>query len=175
MNIEEKHAFEKDVTAFKKDEFIATFGGIFEDSPWIAEAVWEAGITAADNNIAYMHERLCGVLRAAAPAQQEALICAHPELAAPAYRKKNVGQDSAREQKGAGLNNVDEKESAELASMNREYREKFGFPFIIAVAGKDKDHILAALKTRLCCERQEEIENAKREICAIALYRLRRL
>lgn len=173
--MEEKRVFEKAVTTFRRDEFIAAFGGIFEDAPWIAELTWEKGMTQADNVILHLHERMCGILRAAKPEQQMALICAHPELAAPLHRQKRVGQESTSEQKNAGLNDVSDAEATELANMNRAYREKFGFPFIMAVAQKNKHDILATLRARLCCGLQEEKENALREICMIALHRLRRL
>lgn len=173
--MEEKRTFEKPPADFGRNEFIAAFGGVFEDSPWIAEAAWDSGITSADNEIARLHERMCGILQSASPEQQMALIRAHPELAAPSYRQKTVGRESAGEQKNAGLNEASEREAAALFELNQTYREKFGFPFIMAVAGKNKSDILAALKTRLDNEQAEEKETALREICQIALYRLQRL
>lgn len=159
----------------QQDEFIAAFGGIFERSAWIAQTVWDEGISEADGEIARLHRRMCDVLFAADETRQDELIAAHPELAAPANRCNDIAVASRREQKNAGLDDMNEQEAAELAQLNRRYREKFGFPFIIAVAGLDKNAVLAALKERLAGEYDDERRNALREICVIAQRRLQQL
>lgn len=167
--------FAVDVAAMERDEFIALFGGIFERSPWIVESVWDEGIDSADNELQYLHARMCKVLYAAPQTQQDELINAHPELAAPSVRTETLEEHSAREQQQAGLNDVDTEDAKELAELNREYRQKFGFPFVLAVAGRDRGDILMSLRKRLAGERESERQQALHEICTIALYRLERL
>lgn len=154
---------------------MSAFGGIFERAPWIAAAVWENGVNENDNQIAVMHRRMCEVLLSSAAAQQDELIQNHPELAARANRQKNIEDESRREQKNAGLDEINETDAAKLAQLNRDYRAKFGFPFIVAVAALGEDDILAVATVRLTNTKDEERQNALQEICKIARQRLQRL
>jgi 2-oxo-4-hydroxy-4-carboxy-5-ureidoimidazoline decarboxylase len=57
---------------------------------------------------------------------------------------------------------------SELAYMNRVYEEKFGFRFVVFVAGRPKREILQLLYDRLGATREEELERGCRELVAIA-------
>ena len=57
---------------------------------------------------------------------------------------------------------------SELAYMNRVYEEKFGFRFVVFVAGRPKREILRVLHERLAGTREEELETGCRELLAIA-------
>jgi 2-oxo-4-hydroxy-4-carboxy--5-ureidoimidazoline (OHCU) decarboxylase len=59
--------------------------------------------------------------------------------------------------------------------MNREYRERFGFPLIIAAREHTKETILADAAARLKRPRSEEIDTALSEIAKIAYLRLQDL
>lgn len=126
-------------------EFTRTLAGIYEHSPWIAaHAHAQAPFADAD--------ALLSALRAAvasAPhARQLDLLRAHPELAGKEAASGTLTAHSSEEQKGAGLINLSEAEKAELTELNLRYRDKFGFPFIIAVRHHTKSGILAELRRR---------------------------
>ncbi|MDJ0936636.1 MAG: 2-oxo-4-hydroxy-4-carboxy-5-ureidoimidazoline decarboxylase, partial [Kiloniellales bacterium] len=70
-----------DPRTLSRGDFVAAFGGIFEHSPWIAEAAFDAGLPAEADRAAGLHRALCAVLRIAPRDRQEALIDAHPDLA----------------------------------------------------------------------------------------------
>ena len=57
---------------------------------------------------------------------------------------------------------------AELASLNRAYEEKFGFRFVVFVAGRPKREVLEVLRERIGRTRDEELETGCRELVAIA-------
>lgn len=58
-------------------------------------------------------------------------------------------------------------------ALNRAYRERFGFPFIIAVRGqRDREAIEAALRQRLAQSPASERATALREVARIARFRL---
>ena len=76
---------------------------------------------------------------------------------------------------GAGLDRLSPQEHARFTELNSAYTEKFGFPFIIAVRGLDKDDILAAFQTRVGNTVDAEFETAKAQVERIALLRLRAL
>jgi len=63
---------------------------------------------------------------------------------------------------------------AELARLNREYEERFGFRFVVFVNGRSRAEILPVLRERVHRTREEEMDTALDELCAIAEDRWRR-
>jgi 2-oxo-4-hydroxy-4-carboxy-5-ureidoimidazoline decarboxylase len=61
----------------------------------------------------------------------------------------------------------------ELAYLNQVYEEKFGFRFVIFVAGRPREEILELLRERIANTREEELETGVRELVAIAQDRWR--
>src|SRR5439155_17050601 len=80
--------------------------------------------------------------------------------------------NSVAEQASAGLLNLDHDEYDRFLRLNSDYRERFGFPFIIAARRHDKASLLAAFEARLANPRAVEIETALGEIFTIAQMRL---
>ena len=60
---------------------------------------------------------------------------------------------------------------SELAYQNQVYEEKFGFRFVVFVDRRPKAEILDVLRERLARTREEELDTAVRELCAIARAR----
>ena len=56
----------------------------------------------------------------------------------------------------------------ELAYLNQVYEEKFGFRFVVFVAGRSRDELLPLLRDRLERTPEEELETGMRELVAIA-------
>jgi len=79
---------------------------------------------------------------------------------------------SVAEQSSAGLDRLTEEEYERFERLNGAYREKFGFPFIIAVRRHEKHAILAAFEARLPNSLDEEVEAALAQIAEIARLRL---
>ncbi len=149
--------------------FVAILGTIYEHSPWIAEAVWRARPFASADALAAAMAR---VVAESGEDRRLALIRAHPELAGRAMAQSELTADSANEQSGAGLTQCAPAELAELATLNLRYREKFGFPFVLAVKGYDRAAIIAAFTRRLDDDRPTEFAASLREIDKIARLRL---
>jgi 2-oxo-4-hydroxy-4-carboxy-5-ureidoimidazoline decarboxylase len=61
----------------------------------------------------------------------------------------------------------------ELAYLNQVYEEKFGFRFVVFVAGRSREEILEVLRDRIANTREEELETGMRELVAIAQDRWR--
>jgi 2-oxo-4-hydroxy-4-carboxy--5-ureidoimidazoline (OHCU) decarboxylase len=57
---------------------------------------------------------------------------------------------------------------AELAYLNQVYEEKFGFRFVVFVAGRSKAEIADVLRERIANTHEEELDTACRELVAIA-------
>jgi urate oxidase len=104
--------------------------------------------------------------------KQLALIRAHPDLAGKLALAGELTADSKKEQASAGLDRLSQHELAALTRMNEHYKAHFGFPFILAVKGRTKDDVIAALRTRLGADADAEFETALSEIERIARIRI---
>jgi 2-oxo-4-hydroxy-4-carboxy-5-ureidoimidazoline decarboxylase len=152
-----------------QDEFVATLGHLFEGSRWIAAATWSARPFASRDKL---HQALCATMYAAPVERQIALIQAHPDLAGKAAIAGQLTAESTREQSSAGLNQLSPDQFATFTRLNRDYREKFGFPFVICAREHDKTSILEHFAARLEHGRDQEISAALGEIAKIARLRL---
>jgi 2-oxo-4-hydroxy-4-carboxy-5-ureidoimidazoline decarboxylase len=160
------------VNRMDRDTFMNTFGGVFEHSPWIAERAWSA---RPFNSPEALHAAMIEVVRAASPEEKLRLLNAHPELAGKEARERAMTQDSTVEQGSAGLDRMSADDFARFDRLNAAYREKFGFPFIIAVRGRTKPEIVAAFEQRLANEPSTELDAALKEIAAITRMRMEKL
>ncbi|MGD9477586.1 2-oxo-4-hydroxy-4-carboxy-5-ureidoimidazoline decarboxylase [Shinella sp. G-2] len=158
-----------------RSDFIDRFGGVFEHSEFIAERALDAGSVAEPLTADGVHAALTEAFRKASHAEQLGVLTAHPDLAGKLAIAGGLTEDSRKEQAGAGLDRLSPQEHARFTELNTAYTEKFGFPFIIAVKGLDKDDILAAFQTRVDNTVDTEFETAKAQVERIALLRLRAL
>ncbi|WP_338448552.1 2-oxo-4-hydroxy-4-carboxy-5-ureidoimidazoline decarboxylase [Niallia oryzisoli] len=146
-------------------QFIELLGGIFEHSPWIPEKALES---RPFSSFQHLYNEMVHVVESASKNQKLALIQAHPNLG----DRVQMSENSVNEQKGAGLNNLTPEEYTKFISMNQQYMDTFGFPFILAVRGKNKHDIYQAMEARVHNEKEIEFETALKEIYKIALLRL---
>lgn len=104
--------------------------------------------------------------------EQLNLIRSHPDLAGKAALAGDVTRESWTEQGNAGLNSLTREELTTFTQMNDAYKERFGFPFILAVRNASKRTILASFERRLQNSRPTEIHQALQQIHKIAWMRL---
>lgn len=151
-----------------EEAFVAAFGGVYEHAPWVAREAWrERPFVDVDA----LRIALEDAVRSAAPDQQLSLISGHPELAGEAV----LTDESASEQASAGLDRLLPAELEELQRLNRAYRERFAFPFVVCVRGLTKEAILDQARLRLRHSRDQEVDAALGEIAKIAQLRLQDL
>jgi 2-oxo-4-hydroxy-4-carboxy-5-ureidoimidazoline decarboxylase len=167
--------FKQPPRALDRDAFVARFASVYEHSPWIAEAVFEAGLTQRHDRPSGLHEAMKAIVEAAPRDRQLALLRAHPDLGRRLAVAGELTQHSASEQAGAGIDKCTPEEFARLAALNETYNAKFGFPFIIAVKGKDRGEILSAFEARSARDAVSEFRTALDEVHKIALFRLSEL
>lgn len=146
-------------------ELVETLGWVFESSPWVAERVVAARPFAS---VEALHGAMVRAVEQASRDEQLALIRAHPDLAA----RVRLSASSTAEQAGAGLDRLSADEYARFQELNGRYRERFGFPFVIAVRHHTKSSILEAFERRLANPEDVEIATALAEIAEIARFRL---
>jgi N-carbamoyl-L-amino-acid hydrolase len=155
-------------------EFAHLLDGIYEHSPWIAEA---AAPRRPFATLAELKRALVEVVRDAGRDAQLKLLRAHPELAGKAMVERSLTASSTDEQTRAGLTACTPAELARIAELNAAYRAKFGFPFILAVRGPRglglrKEEILATFARRLEHPLDFELAEALRNVHRIAEIRL---
>ena len=87
-------------------------------------------------------------------------LAAHPAIG----QRSGISERSAAEQGS----DADPAILAELAYLNQVYEEKFGFRFVVFVAGRPKAEVLEVLRDRIANTREQELEIGCRELVAIA-------
>ncbi|MFQ4140439.1 2-oxo-4-hydroxy-4-carboxy-5-ureidoimidazoline decarboxylase [Nodosilinea sp. PGN35] len=153
------------INAMAEADFVAAIGPAFEATPSIAAQVWPQ---RPFSSVVDLHQRMVAIARALSPAEKLALIKAHPDLGA----RVAMAAASVSEQSQAGLTSLSPAEYSRIQSLNQQYRAKFGFPFILAVAGHSKTSVLEKFTDRLRNSTDVEMATALAEIEKIALSRL---
>lgn len=158
-----------ELNACDMGRFLEVCGPLYEHSPWVAERAFaRRPFTSREA----LHAALVGEVAAATPDEQLALIRAHPDLVGRLARAGRLTAASHAEQAAAGLDKVSPEEATAFERYNREYRDRFGFPFVICARENRKEAILAAFPVRLGHTAEEERAAALAEIAKIGRLRL---
>lgn len=145
--------------------FVDALGDIYEHSPWVAE---RAAPERPFESVADLHERMVAVVENASRERKLELLQAHPDLG----DRTEMTDESEKEQASAGLDRLSPEQYDTFQRLNDQYREQFGFPFIMAVKGADPDEIQAAMEQRVEHTEGEEFRTAIAEVHEIARLRL---
>lgn len=156
-----------------RKEFVERFGGVYEHSPWVAEAACDHGIDGDDFD--KLPERMAAIVNDAGDERQLVLLRAHPDLAGRLAVQGELTQSSSEEQQSAGLGQCTPEEMAKFQTLNRKYTVKFGFPFILAVSGRNRAEIIANFETRVSNSAEDEFATALQEVHKIARIRLAKI
>ena len=159
-----------ELNRMSREPFVAELGGVFEHSPWVAERVFER---RPFRSVDELHAAMMAAVRAAPHAQQLALVRAHPELAGAEAKAGSLTAHSAGEQGRLGLTSLDKEQFNRIGEINRRYREKFGFPCIVALKLHATRHtVIDEMERRLDNAPHEELARALGEIGHITRARL---
>lgn len=150
--------------------FVEALGGVFEHSPWVAQAACRKRPFA---DLDALHGAMIEAVRALPPEQQVQFLRQHPELAGKEAQAGTMTEHSTTEQ--AGLNAMSRDELAQLRTLNAAYAARHGFPFVIAVLASTRAQIFAALRQRMGNDTEHERATALGQIAIITRLRLQRL
>ena len=169
---------------------------------WPAEhprPVWGSVLVSDSEKSKNAVERMQIILRGVVNAvftdeQRLALLRAHPDLAgklavatfagkgdaAAEATNGNAGEGSTdkltdhskQEQRGAGLDQCTPEEFERFQKNNALYKEKFGFPFILAVSGRNRAEILENFEARVGNSVHQELTEAVEQVHRIAAIRI---
>jgi N-carbamoyl-L-amino-acid hydrolase len=162
------------LNALDQAAFTQALDGVYEHSPWIAQAAWAH---RPFTTLTHLKHALATVVRQASREAQIGLIQAHPELASKAAVAGQLTQESNNEQNKAGLTQCSPEEFERLLQLNRDYAAKFGWPFILAVRGPrglglSRQAIIDTFSRRLRHSAAFELAECLRNIHRIAEIRL---
>ena len=153
------------VNNLNKTDFISIFGNVFEKSEWIAA---QAYALKPFNNFEELFSKMMEIFENSKKENYLEILNAHPNLVI----EKKLTDDSKKEQNSANLNQCSEEEFKEFKDLNKKYKQKFGFPLIIAIKGKNKIDILCEFKKRILNSAENEFNEAIMQVCKIANLRL---
>ena len=154
-----------DLNEADEETFVDALGDVYETSPWVAERV------VADrpfDSVEDLHEHMAGAVRDASAEHKLALLRAHPDLG----EQTEMTDASEREQASAGLDELSPEQYETFQRLNETYRDRFGFPFIMAVKGASPDEIRAAMEERIDNSEATEFRTALDQVHEIARLRL---
>lgn len=154
-------------------DFVTMLGAVFEHSPWVADRTFRRKPFAS---LDALHVAMLQAVRSATREEQLALVLMHPELAGREASAGTLSDDSTSEQGRLGFTTLQHAELERIKGINRAYREKFGFPCIVALRlHQDRATVLAAMERRLANDADTELANAVEQIGHITRGRLERI
>ncbi|WP_404788931.1 2-oxo-4-hydroxy-4-carboxy-5-ureidoimidazoline decarboxylase [Altericista sp. CCNU0014] len=148
-----------------QDDFGAALGAVFEATPQIARQAW---LQRPFADVEALHRAMVDCVNAMSSDAKLALIQAHPDLGT----RVKMAEASVKEQAGVGLDRLSAEEFEQFQSLNRQYKARFGIPFIVAVKNHTKASILESFERRLNHSAEAETAQALAEIAQIAKFRL---
>jgi 2-oxo-4-hydroxy-4-carboxy-5-ureidoimidazoline decarboxylase len=151
--------------------FVDVLGGVYEHSPWVAERAWSE---RPFFSIEDLHGSMRSVVRDASRERQAELLRAHPDLGERTGTTE-MTDASREEQAAAGLDRLNRDQYEAFERLNGTYRERFGFPFIVAVREESPEAIRDAMEERIEHSEPEEFRTALEEVHTIARLRLEKL
>ena len=156
------------VNKLSKSDFISVFGNVFEKTTWIAEKAFDF---KPFENFDKLAERFLNIFENEKKENHLKILNSHPELVV----EKIMTMDSKKEQNNAELNQCTKEELEEFVKLNKDYKKKFDFPFIIAVAGRNKSEILDNFRKRIKNDKNTEFNEAVIQVKKIASLRLKQI
>ena len=158
----------------EREKFIKYYGSLYENSSHIALTIYEAygWETLSPLEILSLMKDYVNTMNHESKMK---LILEHPELGIKKGQQKNLTAHSKKEQNRAGLDNLSNSEFTLLRELNKEYTNKFKFPFIIAVSGLNKEEVFKNIQVRLKNSVEIEFNTAVEEIHKIAEIRVKNL
>ena len=156
------------------EEAAKLLDGLYEHSPWIAEA---ALVDRPFRSLAQLKHAMARIVADSPRERQLALLRSHPELAGKAMVSNTLTAESTNEQSKAGLSHCTPDEFATIQQLNAAYNAKFGFPFILAVRGPrgtglSRRQIIETFGRRLDHHPEFELGEALRNVHRVVELRL---
>jgi 2-oxo-4-hydroxy-4-carboxy-5-ureidoimidazoline decarboxylase len=159
------------INKLSQSEFVEIFANIFEKTKWIAEKLFSQ---KPFDSFEDLRLKMLRIFKTTNKEVQLKIFKAHPDLADKAIAS-SLTANSQTEQSNAGLDQCSQEEFDEFKLLNSKYKQKYNFPFIIAVRSKNKMEILREFKKRILNNYDDEFNEAIIQVVKIANLRLNEL
>ena len=159
---------------YKLDKVINRLKSIYEHSQWVPERLFSGDLNEIVDK-KHLQKKMQETVDNASKNEKLNLIKSHPELGNKLQKSSDLTKFSKDEQRSAGLDQCSEEEFEILNYLNTKYRDKFNFPFIIAVKGLSKNEIINEMRKRVSNTKEKEFKTAISEIHKIAKIRIQEI
>ncbi|KAJ3129067.1 hypothetical protein HK098_002659 [Nowakowskiella sp. JEL0407] len=161
---------------FPREDFFKVINLLFETAPPLADKLYDGRpYQSYESLISFGEDLLNSESGAFTETEKIEIINAHPRIGAP---KENLSAQSYIEQgynKPGGLTTEDDAVNAKLFELNNLYESKYGFKFVVFVAGRPRKEIVKVLEDRLNKgTATEELEIGLTDMMLIARDRLKK-
>ncbi|KAM6970933.1 2-oxo-4-hydroxy-4-carboxy-5-ureidoimidazoline decarboxylase [Tautogolabrus adspersus] len=160
------------VNTLPYEDFVNIFGNVVEKCPLITAAVWSSRPFLS---LSTLETAINEFIDALPDSGKEGILRCHPDLAGRDLQSGTLTRDSREEQAGAGMDALSSAEAMRMARLNEEYKQRFGFPFVVCARMNDKGNILRQLSERCQNERAAERSRGIEEVKKICRLRLQAL
>jgi 2-oxo-4-hydroxy-4-carboxy-5-ureidoimidazoline decarboxylase len=161
------------VSVLEEREFVERFGGVFEHSPWVARRAWQK---KPFPSLDALHAAMLQAVAEAKREEQLALVRAHPELAGAEAREGVLSAASSSEQGRLGFLQLTREEVEAMHRLNRRYRERHGFPCIVALRlHSTRASVVMEMERRALNDSSSELKAALEQIGRITRGRLEKI
>lgn len=144
---------------------------LIELSPWLVDRLVDERPFADADELA---DCLAQHIRQLTESERRVLARAHPELAPG--KPDTMTDQSQKEQGRLGIAQPSDSEARNIRRLNARYRDRFGFPYIIALHSRNSiTEVLENLERRLTADTNTELETMVDEVISVARERVRRL
>ncbi|KAI8987624.1 Oxo-4-hydroxy-4-carboxy-5-ureidoimidazoline decarboxylase [Mycotypha africana] len=157
------------------DDFVQVVNTLFEAAPPLAKKLLDARPFTSYNQLIDYAEKVCLSPDDLTEAEKLEVMNAHPRIGAA---KTGLSANSMKEQgysSTSQLSAEDEKVNAELAKLNKEYEDKYGFKFVVFVNGRPRHQIIPVIKERIASgDKEKEFHTGITDMMLIARDRLKK-
>ena len=169
------------------EDFISLTGNVVEHCPVLAGALWKHRPFLSFEDLMSKLKEIIQSLPISGTLQflyrknyknhfylvKEGILRVHPDLAGKLAQDGQLTKESASEQSHANLDQLSPQEKTILGVLNSQYKEKFGFPFVICARLNKKEAIIEGLKRRSNHKADAEVEVGIEEVMKICELRLK--
>lgn len=158
------------INQLPKESFVKYFGQVVEHSAWVAEQAFEQRPFAS---IVHLQNVMIEVVKNAGEQAWKEILNLHPELSGKEAEEGTLTKFSVSEQMRIGLHTLNKHGVLAVRDFNHNYREKFGFPFVVCVRLlKDMAELFAEMDRRLLLDPDQELRNGMNQVYEIGRFRL---
>lgn len=158
------------VNQLSKNEFVQYFSQVVEHSPWVAENTYDA---RPFESLTHLHQKMAQTVLSADESTWKKILNLHPELSGKEAQEGRLTDFSVSEQAGLGLNALSRDEFQKIQQFNKDYRAKFGFPFVVCVRLlKNRAQLFHEMERRLSLTPENELRTGIEQVMEICRLRL---